>query len=164
MFDELLLVLTPLVLPTPAPAAVGVDGGLLWLLVQLLFVGGFEGHLPPAGGPTLVGEGVIGGSFPSSSALIGGVRMTVLRKTRGFNLRSSSSSISSVPLNVEEHMGGVLLLLLLLPMHLRLASGVGKLRPTRPLLAPVEGRGKGREEGGTLDPAVLPRVMEGDLR
>ena len=159
MFDELLLVLTPLLLPTTAPAAVGVDGGLLWLLVQLLFVGGFEGHLPPAGGPTLVGEGVIGGSFPSSSGLIGGVRITVLRKTRGFNLRSSSSSISSVPLNEEEHMGGVLL-----PMHLRLASGVGKLRPTRPLLAPAEGRGKGREEGGTLDPAVLLRVMEGDLR
>ena len=134
-------------------SAVGVEGGLLWLLVQLLFVGGFEGHLR-IDGHTLVGEGVIGGSSPSSSGFIGGVRITLLRKTSGFNLRSSSSSISSLPNSGE--------VLLVLPRHLRLASGVEKLRPGRPLLDAREEDTKGREAGGTLDPVVLLPDMGGD--
>ena len=147
-----LLLLLLLVL---GPIAVGVDGGLLWLLVQLLLVGGFEGHLR-IDGPTLVGEGVIGGSSPSSSALIGGVRITLLRKTSGFNLRSSSSSISSLPPNSGE-------VLLLLPRHFRLASGVEKLRPVRPLLDARGGGTKWREDGGALDPpALLPDDRGGD--
>lgn len=137
------------------PIAVGVDGGLLWLLVQLLLVGGFEGHLR-IDGPTLVGEGVIGGSSPSSSGFIGGVRITLLRKTSGFNLRSSSSSISSLP---PPNSGEVLLLLL---RHFRLASGVEKLRLGRPLLDVREDGTKWREDGGALDPPALLPEKGGD--
>ena len=68
------------------PFPVGVDGGLLWLLwllwllVQLLLVGGFDEDRR-SNGPILVGDGVIGGSSPSSRGLIGGVLMTLLRKS-----------------------------------------------------------------------------------
>ena len=124
---------TPL-LPPPLPpiagtSEVGVDGGLLWLpllwlLVQLLFVGGFEVDLRFGGGPTLVGDGVIGGSSPSSRGLIGGVFITLLRKTYGFSFKSSSS-ISSAPPPPKRGDDRLLF------VHFLFASGVEKLRPNR---------------------------------
>lgn len=121
----------PLLLPVAVEPE--VDTLLLWL-AGLLF-----------GGPTLVGEGVIGGSSPSSRGFIGGVRMTVLRKSSGFNLRSSSS-ISSLPPNNGED-------LLLVPCrHFLFASGVEKFRLVRPLLVPEGSGANGREDGGALAP------------
>ena len=115
-----------------------MDTLLLWL------AGWLDGCLL-FGGPTLVGEGVIGGSSPSSRGFIGGVRMTVLRKSSGFNLRSSSS-ISSLPPNIGED-------LLLVPCrHFLLGSGVEKFRLMRPLLVPEDGGANGREDGGALAP------------
>lgn len=138
--------------------AVGVDGVLpwlllLWLLVQLLLVGGFEVDLC-ATGPALVGEGVMGGSSPSSNGLIGGVFMTLLMKTSGFNFKSFSSSISSLP---PPKSGDILLL-----RHFRLASGKEKLRPSRPLEETEDNGANVREEGGIFDnpTVVLPEGGE----
>ena len=140
---------------------VGVDGVLpwlllLWLLVQLLLVGGFEVDRRVTG-PALVGEGVIGGSSPSSRALMGGVFMTLLMKTSGFNLRSSSSSISSLP-PPPNSPGDIRL-----PRHIRLASGVEKLRPSRPFVdAADDDEGANvRDEGGTLDDPAAALWLEG---
>ena len=112
-------------------------------------VGGFDAGLRTSG-PTLVGEGVIGGSSPSSRGFSGGVFITLLRKSYGFSFRSFSSSI----------IGERLLLLLL--QHNLLASGVERLLQNRPL-DEVEG-GKGREVGGAFDPAVLPPERGGEWR
>ena len=143
-----------------AGAQLGVEGGLLllllWLLAQLLLVGGLEGHLP-AGGPTLVGEGVIGGSSPSSRGLIGGVRMTVSRKTVALSFKSSSSTSSVLP--KDDRMGDALLGVG--KSLLRLASGGPKLRL---LLALERDPGKEREEGGAIEFMALSLEVGGDLR
>jgi hypothetical protein len=70
----------------------------------------------------------------------------------GFNLRS----FSSLSKRGEDR--------LLLGRHFLLASGVEKLQPARPFPEPIveEGDTKGREEGGTLEPAVVLPERGGD--
>lgn len=109
----LVLLLLLVVNSSGAGPGVGVEGGLLGLLPVLVFVGGFEGHLLDV--PILVGEGVIGGSSPSSRGLIGGVLMTPSIQSSARNLRSSSS-ISSVLLKECPRIGEG-------SNRLRLASG-----------------------------------------
>ena len=76
-------------------ARVGVEGVLL-ILPVFVFAGGLDGHFTFAA--ILVGDGVNGGSSPSSSGLIGGVLITPSMQSSALSFRSSSSA-SSVLLN-----------------------------------------------------------------